>query len=97
LDLSILQEVWEVIGERKRNPKEDSYVSHTLSHEKGLNRSLEKLGEETVEFILSAKDGKKEEIVREGADLLFHFLLSLHALEIDFEEILGELRKRRRE
>ncbi|MBC7114277.1 MAG: phosphoribosyl-ATP diphosphatase [Archaeoglobi archaeon] len=93
----MIEELWEVIGERKRNPREDSYVFHILSHRKGLNKSLEKLGEECIEFILASKDGKKEEIIREGADLLFHFLVSLHALDTELSEILEELRRRRRD
>lgn len=97
MDLSIIEELWKIIGERKRVPREDSYVFHILSHEKGLNRSLEKLGEECVEFILASKDGKREDIIREGADLLFHFLLTLHALDVELSEILEELRRRRRE
>jgi len=97
LDLLVLQELWEVIEERRKHPREDSYVYHILSHEKGVNRILEKVGEETVEFILAAKDGKKEEIIREGADLVFHFLLALKALDVEFEEVLRELRRRRRE
>ncbi len=92
----VLAELWGVICERAENPTEDSYVSSILTHRKGVDKALEKVGEEAVEFILAAKNQVRERTVSEGADLLFHFLVALRASDIDIDEILAELAERRR-
>jgi phosphoribosyl-ATP pyrophosphohydrolase len=73
-DWSILDEVWQVIQDRAEHPSAESYVSSVLTHRKGIDKSLEKVGEEAVEFILAAKNQVPERTVSEAADLLFHFL-----------------------
>ncbi|MBE8540481.1 phosphoribosyl-ATP diphosphatase [Geoglobus acetivorans] len=92
----MLEELYEIIEDRKRNPVEGSYTSRLLYGEKGVNGILEKLGEETTEVILAVKDGKKEEIVYEVADLLYHLLVLLSKLEISLEEVYDELARRRK-
>jgi len=82
--------------DRKNNPKSESYTSKLLYHEKGLNAILEKIGEESTELILAAKDGKKDEIIYETADLIYHILVLLVKLDIKLEEIWNEMEKRRR-
>jgi len=96
MDSSIVEELWGVICERADSPSSDSYVSSVLNHRKGIDKSLEKLGEETTEYIISIKNGMKKEMLYEGADLLFHFLLSLKAAGITPEEIFQELSSRRK-
>jgi phosphoribosyl-ATP pyrophosphohydrolase len=93
----ILDEVWEVIGDRINNPRENSYVGRLATGEKGIDGILEKVGEEAVEFILAVKNGKREAAVSEAADLQFHLLLALAAAGIDIEEIYAELGRRRRQ
>ena len=92
----MLEELYQVIEERKRNPSEGSYTARLLYGEKGLNGILEKFGEEAVEVILAAKDGKREEIIHEVADLLYHLLVLLSKLEIKLDDVYDELRRRRR-
>ncbi|RXE55156.1 phosphoribosyl-ATP pyrophosphatase [Methanoculleus taiwanensis] len=92
----VLDELWAVICERAENPSENSYVSSILTHRKGVDKALEKVGEEAVEFILAAKNQVRERTVSEGADLLFHFLVALRASDIDIDEVLSELAGRRR-
>lgn len=92
----MLEELYGIIEERKRNPVEGSYTAKLLYGEKGINGILEKLGEETVEVILAVKDGKREEIIYEVADLLYHLLVLLSKLEIKLEEVYDELARRRR-
>ena len=92
----ILDELYEVLVDRKVNPREDSYTSKLLYHEKGINAILEKIGEESTELILAAKDGRREEVIYEMADLVYHLLVLLVKLDIRLEEIWEELERRRR-
>ncbi len=95
-DWSILDEVWQVIQDRAEHPSAGSYVSSILTHRKGVDKSLEKVGEEAVEFILAAKNQVPERTVSEAADLLFHYLLALQASGTDVADVLDELARRRR-
>lgn len=94
-DLSILNEIYDVIQERRNNPVEKSYVCSLLNHDKGIDKILEKIGEESVETVLAAKNKNHEDIVYESSDLIFHLLVMLAANDIDLSEIADELRKRR--
>lgn len=95
-DLSVLNEVYDVICDRKLNPVEGSYVCSLLNHRKGINKILEKVGEETIETILAVKDKEKGHIVSESSDLLFHLLVMFAALDISLEDIAEEMKKRRK-
>jgi len=92
----ILEELYGVLVDRKVNPKEGSYTSKLLYHEKGVNAILEKLGEECAELIVAVKDGKRDEIVYEFCDLLYHMLVLLVKLDIGLDEVWRELERRRR-
>ncbi|MEN6341424.1 MAG: phosphoribosyl-ATP diphosphatase [Methanospirillum sp.] len=92
----VLAELWDVIGERADHPSDDSYVSSLLRHRKGIDKPLEKVGEEATEFVLAVKNGDAERIAEEGADLLFHLLVALKAAGVDLAEVLGVLEARRR-
>jgi phosphoribosyl-ATP pyrophosphohydrolase len=91
----ILAELFEVIEDRKETLPEDSYTASLLDHEKGENAVLEKLGEETTELLLAAKDGRDEEIAHEAADVVYHLLVLLAAEDVDVTALLAELRERR--
>lgn len=95
-DWEILDEVWLVIQDRAEHPTSESYVSSLLNHRKGVDKSLEKVGEEAVEFILAAKNEVPERTVSEAADLLFHFLVALQASGTDVADVLDELAARRK-
>ena len=95
-NLEVLDELWTVINERADHPSPDSYVSSILTHRKGIDKPLEKVGEEATEFILAVKNGENKRTIEEGADLLFHFLVALKAADVDIEDILGELAARRK-
>lgn len=85
-----------VLEERKRASPESSYVA-SLYH-KGINKILQKVGEESTETIIAAKDaaltGKTEDLIYETADLWFHSLVMLSALNIHPQAILDELERR---
>jgi phosphoribosyl-ATP pyrophosphohydrolase/phosphoribosyl-AMP cyclohydrolase len=87
-----LDEVFGVIEDRKRNPREGSYVSGLF--EKGIDQILKKIGEEAGETIIGAKNGVRDEIVYETADLWFHSLIALSYFGITPEDIYRELGRR---
>lgn len=90
----ILEEVFEVIKDRRENPREDSYVS-SLMHS-GREKILEKIKEESMELIEASEDGQNKEIIHESADVIFHVMVLLGAENIEFEEVMEELRGRRK-
>ena len=96
VDPAIISEIWSVIQERAKNPSRESYTSSLLADPKGIDKVLEKVGEESTEFIIAAKNGVKERSVEEASDLLFHLLVALRAADIDLSDVMQELRRRRR-
>ncbi|BCE01951.1 phosphoribosyl-ATP diphosphatase [Marinicellulosiphila megalodicopiae] len=92
----ILQHLGQIIDQRKNADAKSSYVASL--HHKGLNKILEKVGEESFEAVLAAKDavisGNKDDVIYETADLWFHCLIMLSHLDIKPEEILNELARR---
>lgn len=94
--MDVLDEVYAVICDRKENPKAGSYVNSLLSGPKGLDRILEKIGEETAEVIIAAKNGREREIVSESADLLFHLMIMLAAKDIPLDKVREEFERRRK-
>lgn len=88
----IIAAVYRVIQERKAQPTESSYTAKLF--EKGIDKILKKLGEEATEVVIAGKGGKREEIIYETADLIFHNLVLLGYYDIDPEEVYGELRRR---
>jgi phosphoribosyl-ATP pyrophosphohydrolase len=92
----ILEEIYGVIDDRFRNPKEGSYVTALLCSEKGIDRVLEKVGEEAVEFVIAVKNNLPERTIEEAADLQFHLLVALRAAGISLDDVMNELEKRDR-
>ncbi|MGQ0812153.1 MAG: bifunctional phosphoribosyl-AMP cyclohydrolase/phosphoribosyl-ATP diphosphatase HisIE [Nitrospiraceae bacterium] len=88
----ILERVYETILDRRAAPKSGSYVSMLLQG--GADRILKKVAEEAGEVLLAAKNGKREDIVYEVADLLFHTLLVLGYHDITLGEVYQELASR---
>lgn len=92
----VLKQLTEVLEARKSDDPEKSYVASL--HRKGLNKILEKVGEECAETILAAKDasgnGDCDELINETADLWFHSLVMLSHLGENAESVLRELDRR---
>lgn len=92
----VLMALGEILEQRKLANAEDSYVASL--HRKGLNKILEKVGEEATETIIAAKDvpggGDRQALVNETADLWFHTLVMLSHLELGPDDVLQELKKR---
>lgn len=89
----ILDELYAVITDRKTNPKEGSYTNYLF--DKGVDKILKKVGEESSEVIIAAKNQSKEETVYETADLMYHLMVLLVDMGISMDDIYGELEKRR--
>src|SRR4030043_459420 len=96
VDPRVIADIWAVICERADHPKPESYTTRLLADPKGIDKVLEKVGEESTEFILAIKNGVKERTVEEAADLLFHLLVALRAADIDLSEVMQELKQRRK-
>lgn len=92
----ILKALGEVLEQRKLATADDSYVASL--HHKGLNKILEKVGEEATETILAAKDaqisGDNHNLIYETADLWFHSLVMLSHLGESPQAIIDELARR---
>ncbi len=92
----VLKQLSEVLSARKSAVADDSYVASL--HQQGLNKILEKVGEESVETLLAAKDaehsGDNTKVIYETADLWFHSLVMLSHLGEDASSVLNELEKR---
>ncbi|KAB3532716.1 bifunctional phosphoribosyl-AMP cyclohydrolase/phosphoribosyl-ATP diphosphatase HisIE [Alkaliphilus serpentinus] len=88
----ILDRLYEIITKRKENPREGSYTCYLF--EMGIDKILKKLGEEATEVIIASKNPNKDELIYEGADLIYHLLVLLNQKEIGLEEIYNELEKR---
>jgi phosphoribosyl-ATP pyrophosphohydrolase len=91
----VLDELFAVIEERQETLPEDSYTASLFTHEKGENAVLEKLGEETTELLLAAKDDDHDEIAHESADIVYHLLVLLAMKDMDLADLREELRERR--
>lgn len=90
----VLMELYTLIQDRKNNPKEGSYTNYLF--QKGLDKILKKVGEETSEVIIGAKNKSKEELVYEISDLVYHLLVLLINEEVTIEDIKNELKNRRK-
>ena len=89
---AVLKQVAEVVEARKGAAAEESYVASLFA--KGRNKILEKVGEEATETLLAAKDGDRQALVAETADLWFHCLVMLAEQGLGPEEVLAELDRR---
>lgn len=92
---NVLTELDELLRARRAADAADSYVASL--HQKGLDKILEKVGEEAIETVLAAKNVEvsgTDPLVHETADLWFHSLVMLSHLDLDYRDILRELERR---
>lgn len=87
-----LQKLEAVIRDRKENPDAKSYTSALFA--KGINKVAQKVGEEAVELVIESMDYDKEKFLNEAADLLFHYLILLHAKDHKLEDVIKVLGER---
>lgn len=87
-----LDDLAKTIAERARAGGERSYTKRLL--EAGVEKCAKKLGEEAMETVIAAATGKREEVVGESADLLYHLLVVLEARGVKLAEVYAELERR---
>ncbi len=88
----ILAQLMQVLEQRKQADAGSSYVASLYA--KGLDSILKKIGEESAETIIAAKDGDAKQIVYEMADLWFHCLVLLSQQGLSAQQVLQELERR---
>jgi len=88
----VLTRLAEVLEERKSAEADSSYVASLYA--KGLDGILKKIGEEATETVMAAKDGAKDKIVYETADLWFHSMVLLAQQGLSPQDVLEELDRR---
>lgn len=89
----ILAQLGEVVAQRRDQGDPDkSYVAKLFA--KGLDQILKKVGEEATEVVIAAKDGNAQQLTYEVADLWFHSIVALAALNVRPEQVLAELARR---
>ena len=91
-DAGILNDVFDVVKSRKENPKEGSYTNYLL--DKGIDKILKKVGEETAEIIIGAKNADSGEIKYEVADLMYHLTVMLCERGLCWQDVYAELADR---
>ena len=87
-----LEELFQIILERKSNPTGGSYTARLLAA--GQDAVLKKVGEEAMEIILAAKGQGDQRLVEELADLYYHTLVLLAAYNLDLSDVQAELARR---
>lgn len=89
----VFQDVYDVIKDRKNNPKEGSYTNYLF--DKGIDKILKKCGEESAEIIIAAKNPGSEELRYEIADYLYHMMVLMAECNLDWNDITNELAHRK--
>lgn len=87
-----LEDLYQVILHRKHERPKDSYTTYLF--EKGLDKILKKVGEESAETIIASKNGRTDEIVLETTDLIYHLMVMLAWHDISPEQVMEEVRRR---
>ena len=91
---SVLNDLYQVVLGRKAEHREGSYTCYLF--DQGLDKILKKVGEESAETIIAAKNGEAARTVEEISDLLYHLMVLLAAQDIPLEDVLSELERRSR-
>jgi phosphoribosyl-ATP pyrophosphohydrolase/phosphoribosyl-AMP cyclohydrolase len=92
--IDFLRKLEHIIMDRKNNPTDKSYTSSLFA--KGINKIVQKVGEEATELIIEAKDNNDELFKNEAADLLYHYLILLSAKGCSINDVVSILIKRQK-
>ena len=88
----VLDSVFDVIQDRKVNPREGSYTNYLF--DKGIDKILKKVGEEATEMVIAAKNPNSNEIVYEMSDFLYHMMVLMAEKGVSWEDVTDELARR---
>ena len=91
--LTVFQDVYDVIMDRKKHPKEGSYTNYLF--DKGIDKILKKVGEECTEVVIAAKNPDKDELKYEISDLLYHLMVLMAERDTTWTDVIRELAERR--
>lgn len=91
--LKVLEQVYDVISDRREHPKEGSYTNYLF--DMGIDKILKKLGEEATEIIIAAKNTETSEVNYEISDFLYHMMVLMVEKGVTWQEIMTELSNRR--
>ncbi len=87
--LEILERQYSVIKDRKEHPKKGSYTNYLF--EKGIDKILKKIGEESTEIVIASKNSDNEDVKYEIADFLYYLMVLMAERDISLKEVLEEL------
>ncbi len=90
--LNFLNNLFGLIKQRKIDLPENSYTTKLFNS--GPNRIIQKVGEEAIETVIAAKNRDREEIINETSDLIYHLFVMLAEQDIEFTDIVSNLKKR---
>ncbi|MBM0066164.1 bifunctional phosphoribosyl-AMP cyclohydrolase/phosphoribosyl-ATP diphosphatase HisIE [Alkalicoccobacillus gibsonii] len=90
--VAILSELERIIAQREVERPEGAYTTYLF--EKGVDKILKKVGEESAEVIIAAKNRDREELTNEAADLLYHLFVLLREQKVSFSEVTDILKAR---
>lgn len=88
----ILNQLEKTTESRRNNPLQGSYTNYLF--DKGLDKILKKVGEESSEVIIAAKNESKDDLIGEICDLTYHILILMNERKITIKDISKELSKR---
>jgi phosphoribosyl-ATP pyrophosphohydrolase/phosphoribosyl-AMP cyclohydrolase len=91
--LKVFTEEYDIICDRKKNPKEGSYTNYLF--DKGIDKILKKVGEEATEIVIAAKNPDSEELKYEISDFLYHVMVLMVERGVTWEDVIKELADRR--
>lgn len=92
MERRVLEELYDVVQDRKANPREGSYTCRLFRE--GKDRILKKVGEESIEVILASKGPDRSRVVCEVSDLIYHTVVLLVEEGISLNDVYEELRRR---
>ncbi len=92
--LNVFTEEYDIIADRKANPKEGSYTTYLF--DKGIDKILKKVGEEATEIVIAAKNPDPEEIKYELSDFLYHAMVLMVERGVTWDDVIKELADRRK-
>ncbi|MBC3805366.1 bifunctional phosphoribosyl-AMP cyclohydrolase/phosphoribosyl-ATP diphosphatase HisIE [Acetobacterium fimetarium] len=91
-NIDILPKLFALIADRKSNPVEGSYTNYLFRE--GVDKIGKKIGEESAETIIAAKNNDPDELIYESSDLIYHLFVMLNNQGVDLTSIFKELTKR---
>ena len=87
-----LHNLYRVVIDRKENPQEGSYTCYLFNQ--GIDKICKKVGEESAETIIAAKNGVQDETVGEICDVIYHLMVLMAQQDIPLDVVLAELDRR---